>query len=91
MKKKREKVDQLNYSRVIKLFNSLEIDILPDGSCPVPEAAFDYLDFALISIHSSFNLAKEKMTRRILEAFSWNPKVKILAHPTARKINEREK
>jgi len=96
LKRKREKVDQLNYSRVMnsglrvqKVFNSLEIDILPDGSLPVPEEGLETLDFALISIHSSFNLSKADMTRRVITSLA-HPKVKIFAHPTARKINERE-
>jgi len=43
LKIKREKVDKfsillsdnINYSGVKKVFNGLEIDILPDGSCPI--------------------------------------------------------
>ncbi len=96
LKKKREIVDALNYSiskdknnRGFKVFNSLEIDILPDGSLPVPTQGLETLDFALVSIHSSFDLSKEKMTERVLKAFSY-PKVKIFAHPTARKLNERK-
>jgi len=90
LKRKREKVDQLNYSCPIKLFNSLEIDILQDGSCPIPEEGFSCLDFALVSIHSSFSLSRDKMTQRVLDAFLWHPKVKIFAHPTGRRLNERE-
>ena len=105
LKKKKEKVeetnnslsDNVNYSLVKsvksgvkKVFNSLEIDILPDGSCPIPLKGFDYLDFALVSIHSSFNLSKDQMTQRVIDALSWNPKALIFAHPTARKLNERE-
>jgi len=97
LKRKHEKVEQLNYSRTmptgrrgIKVFNSLEVDILPDGSCPIPEEGFNLLDFALVSIHSGFGLSRDKMTKRVLEAFAWHPRVKILAHPTARKLNERE-
>lgn len=90
LKRKREKVEQLNYSGVKKVFNSLEIDIPPDGSCPIPLKGFDYLDFALVSIHSSFNLSKDQMTKRVLSALSWSPKALIFAHPTARKLNERE-
>jgi len=96
LKRKREKIDQINYSLqnsdtkyVRKVFNSLEIDILPDGRLPVPDAGMDTLDFALASIHSSFDLDREKMTKRVLNALA-HPKVKIFAHPTARKINERE-
>lgn len=96
LKKKNDKVEQLNYSLikrvkkgVKKVFNSLEIDIMPDGRLPVPEEGLATLDFALVSIHGSFNQSKEQMTSRVLKALS-QPKVKIFAHPTARKINHRE-
>lgn len=107
LKRKKEKIEQLNASlrtshtngisfrslsnkrQVKKVFNSLEIDILPDGKLPVPEKGLDLLDFALVSIHSSFKLPKNDMTKRVIEAMK-HPKVKIFAHPTARKLNERE-
>ena len=96
LKKRREKIDQLNYSlqkkgsvSVKKVFTSLEIDILPDGNLPVPEGGMDILDFALVSIHSSFLEERAQMTKRVLTALT-HPKVKIFAHPTARKINQRE-
>jgi DNA polymerase (family 10) len=96
LEKKSEKVEQLNYSLrksgtkgVQKVFNSLEIDILPDGRLPVPDEGLETLDLALVSIHSSFSLDRATMTRRVLSALS-HPKVKIFAHPTARKLNERE-
>lgn len=89
LKRKREKVEQLNYSRIIKVFNSLEIDIMPDGRLPVSDEGLETLDFALVSIHSSFKGSREEMTKRVLSALS-HPKAKIFAHPTARKLNERE-
>jgi len=104
LKRKREVIDKLNlklkrksvktndvnsYSRIQKVFNSLEIDIMPDGSLPVPEAGLELLDFALVSIHGSFKMPREQMTKRVLSALA-HPKVKIFAHPTARKLNERE-
>lgn len=88
--------DKLNYSLVKtvkrgvkKVFNSLEIDILPSGKLPMPDKAFNLLDFALVSIHSSFRQSKDETTKRILSALSY-PKVKIFAHPTGRKLNKRE-
>lgn len=105
LKNKRILVDQINtkidngefnYShennsekRVFKVFNSLEIDINKDGTLPVPDEGLETLDFALVSIHGSFDLSRKEMTDRIIKALS-HPKVKIFAHPTARKINERE-
>lgn len=94
--RKRDKIEKLNYSYVnsvknsIKyVFNSLELDILPNGSLPIDEKTFSLLDFALVSIHSSFNMSRKEMTKRIISALS-NPKAKIFAHPTARKLNVRE-
>lgn len=88
LKRKREAVDKLNTDKNFRAFNSLEIDILPDGSLPVPEEGLMTLDFALVSVHSSFDLSREKMTERILRALSYE-RVKVFAHPTARKLNER--
>lgn len=96
IKKKKDVIDKVNNDLVnsrenelIKVFNSLEVDILKDGSLPVSEEALNLLDFALVSIHSSFNLSRFDMTKRIINAFN-HPKVRIFAHPTARKLNERE-
>ncbi len=95
LKKKREKVDMLNEKLakkekgVKKVFNSLEIDMLTEGGTSVPDEVLEQLDFALVSIHSSFHLSREKMTKRVLASLE-HPKVKIFAHPTGRKLNERE-
>ena len=96
IKKKKYAIEQLNYSikkdkykRIKKVFNSLEIDILPNGNLPVPEEGLRLLDFALVSIHSSFKLNRKNMTKRVLSAFK-HPKVQIFAHPTARILNKRE-
>jgi DNA polymerase (family 10) len=96
LKRKRDKIEKTNYSfksnrekRVKKIFNSLEIDIKSDGSLPVNDEGLNLLDFALVSIHASFQQSREAMTSRVLRALS-HPKVKIFAHPTARKLNERE-
>jgi DNA polymerase (family 10) len=103
LKRKKEKVEQINDSltkrsaplretsarQVKKVFNSLEIDILPNGKLPVPEQGLELLDFALVSIHSSFRQSREEATRRVLAALE-HPKVKIFAHPTGRILGRRE-
>lgn len=93
LKKKGNKIDQLNNelvkTSVKKIYNSLEVDILPDGRLPLGEDALDILDFALVSIHSSFKKTRKAQTNRVLKALD-HPKVKIFAHPTGRKLNERE-
>jgi DNA polymerase (family 10) len=90
VKKKQEALQDLQKKhKDILLFNSLEVDILPDGKLAIPEAAAEYLDLAVVSIHSAFTQNRATMTKRILRAFSF-PKVKIFGHPTARLINKRE-
>jgi len=93
MKRRKEKIEQIKLSnklaRTVKILNSLEIDILPDGKLALPEKAFDYIDFAIVAVHSSFNQSREKMTKRVLLGLS-HPKARILAHPTGRLLNQRE-
>jgi len=87
--KKLVRANSAQKKRAIFVFNSLEIDIKPNGELALPKTAFPYLDFAIAGIHSQFRLSKQAMTARILKALS-HPKVKILAHPTGRLLNRRE-
>ena len=73
----------------IKVFNMLETDIRPNGEIALPLEALNYLQAILVSIHSSFEMDTEAMTKRILKALSY-PKVRIFAHPTGRQINQRD-
>ncbi|KKU13508.1 MAG: PHP domain protein, partial [Microgenomates group bacterium GW2011_GWC2_45_8] len=61
----------------------IEADILPDGALSIPEEGTKYLDAMIVSIHSSFGMPKDAMTKRILKGLS-HPKARILAHPTGR-------
>ena len=90
LKGKQEKVIRVNERvKEIKAFNSLEIDMLPDGRLPVDDKGLEMLDFALVSIHSSFKKSREEMTKRVLAGLD-HPRVKIFAHPTARLLEKRE-
>jgi len=84
---KRRETWKNNFNIIV--FNSLEVDIRPDGSLAIPDQAFKYLDFVTVSVHSAFQLSRKKMTRRIIAALS-HPKARILGHPTGRKIGLRE-
>jgi len=99
LKRKKEITEQLNSSlnkftqktnkKPINLISGLEIDIRPNGELAYPEKGFEFLDYAIASIHSSFKMNRKKMTARILRALE-HPKVRILGHPTGRKLGERE-
>ena len=83
-----EKIVHIKSASTIKVLNSLEVDIRPDGSLAIPDAAMDLLDFAVVSVHSVFNLNETDMTQRILKGLS-HSKAKILGHPTGRLLNKR--
>lgn len=88
--KQQHYIEQLNKrNKSIRTISLLEIDILPNGSLPVPEEALRRLDGALASIHSNFGLSKDEMTKRVIRGLS-NPVARILAHPTGRLLEERE-
>lgn len=92
MKKRKEHIDKINYSiksTRVHIFSMMEIDILPSGEVAIPTEAFAYLDAAIVSVHSSFRMNKEAMTKRVLRGMS-HPKVKLLGHPTGRLIGKRE-
>jgi DNA polymerase (family 10) len=96
MKRRKEYYEQ-QYSSWIKkskksiqLFNMLEIDIQPNGELALPISAFEYIDAAIISIHSSFHLDRKEMTDRIIKAMHTHPKIRILGHPTGRLLTKRE-
>ncbi|MFH1561375.1 MAG: helix-hairpin-helix domain-containing protein [Patescibacteria group bacterium] len=93
LKNKKELVEQKKSSWVkdfnIRVFNGLEIDIRSDGQLSIPLEGLKYLDFATISIHYNFSLDVKVMTQRVLTAFKADPKIKILAHPTGRILNQR--
>lgn len=90
LEKRMKFIEQLRikYKKDIQIFSLLETDILANGKLAIPEGAFDYLDASIVSIHSSFSMNREAMTKRVLSGLS-HPKAKILAHPTARLINQR--
>lgn len=78
--------DQLNN---IKILKSIEVDILEDGKLDLSDNVLKDLDIVICSVHYNLNLSKEKQTKRILKAMD-NPYFNILAHPTGRRIGERD-
>ncbi len=92
MKERKEYFDKFIYSNTksrVKILLMMEIDILSDGKIALPDDAFEYIDAAIVSIHSSFTQPRDVQTRRILNGLR-HPKVKIFGHPTGRLIGKRE-
>lgn len=85
--KRTKEVDRLKekYKKDVRVLNSLEVDILTDGTLSIPNEALETLDVCNIGVHSAHQMDKDKMTARILKALS-NPFAKILVHPTGRRL-----
>jgi DNA polymerase (family 10) len=85
-----EEIDRLNEKlKGFTVLKSIEVDILEDGSLDLPDSVLKNLDVTVCSVHSKFNLTREKQMNRVLRAMD-NPCFNIFAHPSGRLINERE-
>ncbi len=90
MKKRKEYIESFfkNSTSKVRPFISLETDITPSGELALPEEAIEFVDYLVVSVHSSFQMNREDMTKRVLKALSY-PKVKLLGHPTGRLLGKR--
>lgn len=70
------------------LLHGMEVDIMPDGGLDYPDEVLATLDYAVVSVHQHFTLAKTKQTERVVRAVH-NPHAGILAHPTGRLLLQR--
>ena len=73
----------------ITLLTGVECDILADGSMDLQDETLAQLDIIVASVHSKFDLPEPDQTARVLRALG-NPYVRILAHPTGRKLLKRD-
>lgn len=67
----------------IRIFWGIESDILADGSLDYDEKALKRFDFVIASVHSRFQMDRETMTQRILQAVR-HPATRFLGHVTGR-------
>ncbi|MDQ5980845.1 MAG: polymerase [Verrucomicrobiota bacterium] len=84
-------IRRLNESKKFKtwVFSGSECDILPDGRLDFSDTTLAQLDYAVVSVHSSFRQDREMMTQRIIKAIE-HPHVTMLGHLTGRLLLERE-
>jgi DNA polymerase (family 10) len=73
------------YPGRFRLLAGIEVDILSDGALDLEDSTLAEMDIVIASVHSLFAQPIEEMTARILRALE-NPHVRILGHPTGRKV-----
>lgn len=83
-------IDQLNlqFAGRLKIFKSIESDILNDGSLDYTEDILKTFDLVIASVHSNLKMNEEKAMVRLLKAIE-NPYTSILGHPTGRLLLSR--
>ena len=86
-----EQIRRLNASGMFSchVFAGIECDILRDGSLDLEDSTLQMLDYVVVSVHSSFTLSEEEMTRRIIRAVE-HPCTTMLGHLTGRLLLRRE-
>ncbi len=65
-----------------------ETNILPDGSPDYADEILAHLDWVIASVHTSFGMASDVMTARMIAACE-HPLIDAIGHPTGRKIEAR--
>ena len=78
-----------DYGGRIRILPGIEVDILADGAIDLEDSTLAQMDIVIASVHSAFAQPLEEMTARVLRALE-NPHVRILGHPTGRKVLSRE-
>jgi len=73
----------------VHVFAGIECDILPDGSLDLADTTLAELDYAVMSVHSSFGQSEAEMTARVIRAIE-HPATTMLGHPTGRLLLRRE-
>ncbi|WP_269524468.1 DNA polymerase/3'-5' exonuclease PolX [Coraliomargarita parva] len=73
----------------VHVFAGIECDILPDGRLDLEDSTLAQLDYAVMSVHSSFGLSEADMTARVIRAIE-HPATTMLGHPTGRLLLRRE-
>jgi DNA polymerase (family 10) len=72
----------------IELLAGSEVNILPDGSLDYEDELLEQLDWVLASVHTSFQMDRERMTERIVRAIR-HPLVDAIGHLSGRMIESR--
>jgi DNA polymerase (family X) len=86
----RQQIERTRVTEIegIQLLAGSEVNILPDGSLDYDDELLAELDWVIASVHSSFQMTTEAMTKRIVTAIE-HPYVDAIGHPSGRKIERR--
>ena len=87
-----EEIAELNEqvaSRRFRVLAGSEVNITTDGSLDYEDSLLERLDWVVASVHTSFRMTRENMTKRMVAAVE-HPLVDCLGHPSGRMLLRRE-
>ena len=86
-----QEIDELRgeFAGRLEILKGIECDILEQGGMDLPDDCLAEADWVLASIHYGQRQQRQQITDRILGAIE-NPHVDCIAHPTGRKLNQRD-
>jgi len=88
--KQMKEIDKINQEMEdITILKGSEVNLDSEGNLDISEDVLKELDLVIAAVHYDFRQEPEKMNIRILKALE-NEYVNILAHPTGRKLKERQ-
>lgn len=71
-----------------QLLHGAEVNIGPEGDLDIDDETLASLDLVVAGVHSRFDLPGDEQTERVVAALG-HPAVRVLAHPTGRRIGRR--
>jgi DNA polymerase (family 10) len=86
----RKQIEKIRNTTVkgIQLVAGSEVNILPNGKLDYEDDVLSELDWVVASVHSSFRMKADEMTKRIVAAIE-HPLVDCVGHLSGRKIERR--
>lgn len=72
----------------VTVFHGAEVNIDKEGGLDLDNETLAMLDFVVAGMHSHFGLTETEQTERLIRALA-QPSVRVLAHPTGRRIGIR--
>lgn len=89
LRKQIDEINALNEEGLgITIFKGQEVDILEDGSLDMDDGLLNELDIVIGSVHSHFQLSRDRQTDRICRAMD-HPCFTMLGHATGRLLLDR--
>ena len=86
---RREEIEAAREELDIRVLDGVEVDVLRDGSLELADDVLEGFDLVIGAVHTNLDLDEGEQTDRLTDALSTDL-IHILAHPTGRKIGERE-